>query len=126
MVYAENIDKNIGNNPLSFHAERHLKYKVENNPKFPLNIRDEYDYLVVRYSKNGVLGESRPCYHCIKALQGWNIKIKYVYYSRSTNVDGNNVIHRENLDDMLDNKEIHYCSGVRRRYQVGNIKKRSA
>ena len=121
MVYAENTDKNIGNNPLSFHAERHLKHKLENNPKFPLNYKDEYDYLVVRYSKNGILGESRPCFHCIKALQNWNIKIKYVYYSRCTEVGGDNVIHRERMEDMLENKEVHYCSGFQRRQ---NIKKR--
>ena len=112
MVYAENIDRN-GNNPISLHSERHLYLKYRNNPKI-YNPKIEYDYLVVRYSKNGVLGESRPCYHCITSIQNFpDLKIKNVYYSR--NFNGSNVIHKEKIKDMLDNKPIHFCSAVRRR-----------
>jgi hypothetical protein len=114
MVYAENIEKN-GHNPLSLHSECHLYKKYKNNPKI-YNPKQEFDYLVIRYSKHGVLGESRPCFHCIKSIQSWtDLKIKNVYYSRSFNGE-DYIIHREKINDMLDdNKEIHICNGIRRR-----------
>jgi len=110
MVYATNSTMNK-NNPLSLHSECHMYTKYRKNPKL-YNPKMEYDYLVIRYSKNGVLGESRPCYHCIQSIQNWSdLRIRDVYYSTRTP----GVIVKERVKDMLEDQPIHYCSAYRRR-----------
>jgi hypothetical protein len=55
-------------------------------------------------SKKGEIGESRPCYHCLKSLKKSGIKIKHVYYSTEAKI-----ITREKFKDMI-NVEIYYVS----------------
>lgn len=52
--------------------------------------------IVLRYSISGKLGESRPCYHCLKELQASNLNIKNVYYS-----DINGAIKKEKFSHMI-------------------------
>lgn len=79
---------------MSYHAERNLILKHLKHFKYK---RQSYSYniLVIRLSKNGTLGSSKPCQRCINELNKSHINIKYVYYS---NQDGN--IVRENLKNM--------------------------
>jgi len=44
-------------------------------------MRNEYDLYVIRLSRIGLLGESKPCINCIQRLRESGIKIRYVYYS---------------------------------------------
>jgi len=66
--------------------------------------------LVIRLTKTGKLGESRPCYHCLQRLNDCGVKIKYVYYSTA---DGR--IMREKLSDMIDSPKTYVSLGNRRR-----------
>jgi len=72
--------------------------------------KGKVNLLVVRYTKTGIIGESRPCYHCILHLQKYQTKIAYIYYSTA---DGR--IVRENLMNMLKSHKTYVSHGKRRR-----------
>ena len=62
--------------PISLHAEisalRHIPKSKH---------REEYNLLIFRITRSGLLTSSKPCYHCIKQLmKATNIKIKNVFY----------------------------------------------
>ena len=63
--------------PVSLHAEisalRHIPKSKH---------REEYNLLVLKITKDGLLTNSKPCYHCIKQLmRASNIHIKNVFYT---------------------------------------------
>jgi hypothetical protein len=60
----------------SQHAEMAALYKL--NMK---KCRKQLNLVVIRVSKTGVLGESKPCSNCIKQLQQSKLKFKYIIYS---------------------------------------------
>lgn len=69
---------------------------------------DRLDMVVIRLSKSGKLGESRPCYHCLKSLAKSGYNIRYVYYSTS-----DQKIKREKFTDMINKPNTHISSGFR-------------
>jgi hypothetical protein len=101
IIIGENSSKRLGNTPIYTHAEMDVIRKMYNNKTFNTNKRiDKFDVLVIRVSKIGKLGSSRPCYHCISGMMSTPIvKINYVYYSTN---DG--IIVREKLDRMLESE----------------------
>ena len=101
IIIGENSSKRLGNTPIYTHAEMDVIRKMYNNKTFNTNKRiDKFDVLVIRVSKIGKLGSSRPCYHCISGMMNTPIvKINYVYYSTN---DG--IIVREKLDRMLESE----------------------
>lgn len=70
--------------------------------------KKRYDLLVLRLSKTGKLGESRPCYHCLEKLEKSNINIHNVYYSTK---DG--AIEKEKFNTMKESAKTIYCGGYR-------------
>lgn len=79
-------------NTIDYHAEINAFMKInkwKNRPKI-------LDLLVIRYSKSGKLGESRPCFHCIMKLKQSNIGLRNVYYSTN-----NGIIIKEKFNNML-------------------------
>lgn len=84
----------------SRHAEMDALNKVKSLKNMPRCV----DILVIRYTKSGVLSESRPCFHCIKSLQKSKINIRYVYYSTRFGT-----IVRENFNRM-ENSPLTYIS----------------
>jgi hypothetical protein len=63
----------------SLHAE-HLSYlKLIRSHRFNKNTK--YDLMVLRFTRSGTLGFSRPCRECLHRLKKSNIRIKDVYYS---------------------------------------------
>ncbi len=87
----------------STHAEIDAVNKVitwKNRPK-------KMDLLVIRVSATGILGESRPCYHCLKKMMLSGVNIIDVYYSTS---DGT-IIH-EKFKDMLKSDIVHISFGA--------------
>lgn len=63
----------------SKHAEHHVINKflrLKNKPKL-------IDLVVVRLSKTGKLGQSKPCFHCLLRINSSGLKIKNIYYSLS-------------------------------------------
>jgi len=69
------------------------------------------DLLVIRVSKTGKLGNSRPCKHCLLHLsQNKDVKVRNVYYStRDT------TIVREKFNTMLESDKTYVSSGFRHR-----------
>lgn len=107
-IMGENMMLNRNTYPLSVHAEVNVMNKLKMTPSHIVNPeRTTFDILVIRVSRIGKLGSSRPCYHCLRQMAtNTNVKIRYVYYS---NHDG--TVSREKLDDMLQSKTHHISSG---------------
>lgn len=89
----------------SIHAEADVIRKVGKKRNMPKSV----DIVVIRFSKNGIIGESRPCYHCILAMSKSRLNIKYIYYSTC-----NGDIVKESLCEMVKhNYRSHISSGIR-------------
>lgn len=71
------------------------------------------DLYVLRFSRQGYLGNSRPCSFCINELEKSGFNIKHVYYSN----DKNQII-RENFNYMEKN---HIPSGMRMLQKMRDI-----
>ena len=87
----------------STHAEIDALNKVitwKNRPK-------KMDLLVIRVSPTGILGESRPCFHCLKKIMLSGVNVIDVYYSTS-----NGTIIREKIKDMLKSEIVHISFGA--------------
>lgn len=94
----------------SFHAEYNAIHKLINKPNKP----KEVDLLVIRITKSGILGNSRPCKYCLNHLKNvyqLGITIKNIYYS---NEYGS--INREGFIQMFTNDKQHISSGYRRNF----------
>lgn len=71
------------NKKLSRHAEIDLLCKIKK-----YHFRKQIDILVVRITKNNILGESKPCYYCYQSLKKSKIPIRYIYFStKEGNID---------------------------------------
>ena len=68
----------------------------------------DLDMVVVRFTKDGRLFQSRPCYHCLRTLAAARISIKNVYYSN------NGKMCKEKFCDMIDSPLTSVSSGMRR------------
>jgi hypothetical protein len=117
ITYGENSMRRSNSGLPSTHAEmdglRRIRVHHSRNPK---RNKDCYDIIVIRLSKSGKLGISRPCYHCLKSLSESNINIKYVYYSTG---NGDEIV-RESLNEMLNNEVSHISAGWRRKMGIDN------
>jgi hypothetical protein len=90
----------------SIHAEADIIKKIGRYR----NVPSEIDIFVIRLSKNGVIGESRPCYHCVLKMSKSRLNIKYIYYTQS---DG--TIAKKKFSDMVSRISCLYISnGVKR------------
>jgi len=89
----------------SKHAEMDASQKIMKKKDLPRAV----DYFVIRYTKTGVLGESRPCFHCLTAMNKSKLNIKDVYYSTSEGT-----IVREKFSVMLESDNTYISSGMRK------------
>jgi predicted transcriptional regulator len=64
---------NISENPDLINKLNRIPY-VKNN---------KIDILVIKLSKNGYLGSSKPCMHCLNIMYKSKCKIRYIYYSNN-------------------------------------------
>lgn len=92
----------------STHAEELALQKAIANPR--IKKHKTYDLFVVRFSKAGILGNSRPCRHCILRMMLSDIKIHTVYYSTETGE-----IREEKLTSMLSSEMTYVSTGNRTR-----------
>ena len=86
----------------TLHAEMDAYQKLQ-----PYYKSIDLDMIVVRFTRDGQLRQSRPCYHCIKMLSNSGLSIKNVYYSR----DGD--MHKEKFCDMMHSPLTQVSSGMR-------------
>ena len=82
--------------------------------------REEYNLLVLRVTRSGILTSAKPCYHCIKQLmRATNIKIKYVFYSDPPGIiqciSFNNLI-----DEVINGTYTYISSGYKLRMKLTN------
>ena len=98
-------------NEAGIHAEHDAINKLKplkRNKKFePINI------LVIRFSKNNKLQNSKPCANCIQTMkilpERKGYRIKNIYYSN----DSGNIV-KTNLKN-LENEDLHYSGFYRRK-----------
>jgi cytidine deaminase len=70
--------------------------------------KTSFDLIVIRVSKTGVIGQSKPCYHCLQYLNNkFKYKIKYIYYS----VKGGFI--KIKFDELLGSPNQHISWGNR-------------
>lgn len=106
LVIGENKYSNNNSFIMSTHAEIDALNKLKT--KKNVNIKNnKFDLVVIRLSRTGKLGESRPCFHCLEKLENSNVKIRNVYYS------SNDTIVKEKFNIMKDSDKTIYCSGYR-------------
>lgn len=102
MAIGENI---ILGNDVTKHAEITALERLER-----LNSRNRietYDIVVIRVSRTGTMGTSRPCFHCIRSMMKHpRIRVRNVYYSTNTGA-----IVREKLSEMLETKPPFISAG---------------
>ena len=74
--------------------------------------------LVIRFSKNNKLQNSKPCANCIQTMkilpEKKGYKIKNIYYSND-----NGEIIKTNLNN-LENEELHYSRFYRNKIELNN------
>lgn len=84
LSYGENVLCPYPCQPWTIHAEDSAIRKLPNVPKKRLK---KVDLLVIRTSKTGVLGISKPCHNCIALLQTQlpqkGYRLQKVYYSEN-------------------------------------------
>lgn len=99
-----------GNEP-GVHAEHDVLNKLK--PLKRNKRLESINLLVIRFSKNNKLQNSKPCANCIKTMktlpQKKGYRIKNIYYSND-----NGVILKSNLRN-LENEELHYSRFYRRK-----------
>jgi hypothetical protein len=96
----------------SIHAEHNAIYKIKrhNTQRRFVSNRAKLDILVIRLSRNGTIGYSRPCKNCIIRLMHCNLQINNVYY---TDVGG--IVKMEKLSMMLDSPLTKLSSGDKKK-----------
>lgn len=102
----------INGNEAGIHAEHDAINKLkplEKKKKFePINL------LVIRFSKNNKLQNSKPCANCIQTMkilpQKKGYRIKNIYYSND-----NGEIIKSNLK-ILEKEELHYSRFYRQKF----------
>lgn len=102
MAIGENI---ILRNDVTKHAEMTA---LERLGRISTRNRTEtYDIVVIRVSRTGTIGTSRPCFHCIQTMMKHpRIRVRNVYYSTNTGT-----IVREKLSEMLVTKPPFISAG---------------
>lgn len=103
----------------SIHAEDAGMNKLNsiNNFRRILTRKDKIDIFVIRITKTGVVGNSRPCRNCINRLSKLSYKINHVYYTTN---EGD--IVRERFKDMPHSPLTKLSSGDRHK-QCMNLKR---
>lgn len=92
---------------MSTHAEIDALNKLKSK-KF-VSTKTRFDLMVIRISKTGVLGESRPCFHCLETLENSGVKIHNVYYSTKSGT-----LTKERFSTMKESDKTVYSSGYRK------------
>ena len=96
----------------SIHAEHNavVKFMRVNKLRRFLSSRDKVDIVVLRLSRTGIMGYSRPCKNCITRLMHYNIVINNIYYS---DADGSIIV--EKFSTMYDSPLTKFSAGDKRK-----------
>jgi deoxycytidylate deaminase len=107
LVIASNYIVKDGALP-SIHAEHNALTKLIrlNRYRRMIDRSDKVDLVVIRFSKSGKLGDSRPCKDCLIRLMNSQININNVYYT-----DSSGIMVSEKFPTMFDSELTSYSSG---------------
>ena len=105
---------------LSIHAEMDAFERLPNSRRMR-----EVDLLVIRTSRQGYLGNSRPCRHCLQRLETWaprrGYRIRLVFFTTS-----GGVIASERFFDMIQHVEgAHVTPFYRRPCSIASVTRRA-
>lgn len=119
MAYGENHDSVIGRSYQTIHAEEHAIKKLPHAP--PRKKKTSIDMLVIRTTRNGHLGISRPCLRCTillyTELPSKGYDLRNIYYTLS---DGS--ITKTTITDLvLYQKETPHITQYYRNRNMKNI-----
>lgn len=110
IVYGENSNLSYSGRT-SVHAEHRAIINLKKQKKL-FKLPRFIDIIVIRLSKNGVIGDSKPCHHCLKKMNKFNTYtdkplsiIKNVYYSIK---DG--FLKSEPFENLWKDKDHHHIS----------------
>lgn len=98
---------NIHNTIHSEHDGMRKLFKL-NKRKRILSRTDKIDLLVIRITKTGIIGYSRPCRNCLLRLSRINFNIRLIYYSIN-----NSDVRCEKLSEMIESPLTRISSGYR-------------
>ncbi len=101
---SENILMKKNTNETSKHAEMGVLEKFNESSQFKKN--GKYNLMVINFSGNNELKNSRPCFLCSNAIYKSKKKIKKIYYSTN---DGN--IISESIYSLLNMENMHFSIG---------------
>ncbi len=109
--YGENTFNNNGKG--SCHAEINAAKRLYYNPNLNKRVKN-IDLIVIKFSKSGIFGNSKPCYHCLKSLNKIvkinGYKIKNLIYSI-----GPDSCIKSSLEELLNSKDQHITLFHRRK-----------
>lgn len=116
--YGENMVRQASCNKWTTHAEDNAIRKLPVMPR-KKNLK-KVDLLVIRTSKTGMLGNSKPCIHCLILLQNKlpekGYKLQTVYYT-----DTGGVIHETSLRALLADEDNMHVSRYYREHNYHGI-----
>jgi hypothetical protein len=109
-VASGSSSKMLKHQTTSIHAEDDGMNKLDRVNRFKRTLRskDKVDVLVVRLSKSGVIGYSRPCRNCLIRLNKSSYPINHIYYTDTTTT-----IVRERFTNMFRSHLTKMSSGDR-------------
>jgi hypothetical protein len=81
----------------------------------PSSIRGQKFIVVIRLSKSGRIGMSKPCLGCATSMNNIRIKFNLNYIMYSNLIDNTSVLIRENIDILALDPDIQISSGDSRR-----------
>jgi hypothetical protein len=96
----------------SIHAEHNAlqKFVRLNKYRHYVTNNDKIDIVVIRLTRSGVLGYSRPCKNCLLRLTKSGISINNIYYS-----DGDGSIIVERFNNMFNSHLTALSAGDKRK-----------
>jgi deoxycytidylate deaminase len=96
----------------SIHAEHNAlqKFMRLNKKRRLVKNKEHIDIVVIRLTRSGVIGYSRPCMNCLLRLTKSGISINNVYYS-----DGEGSIICERFNNMFNSQLTALSAGDRRK-----------
>ncbi len=95
----------------SLHAETNAIRKAASNRS--IKNTTSVDIIVIRVSPMGIIGQSKPCFHCMQQMHKARFRISKVYYS---NASGDIVC--ENINQLMRTSTIHIGFGLREKLKI--------
>ncbi len=90
----------------SWHAETNAIRKASSNRS--IKNTTSVDLVVIRVSPTGLIGASKPCYHCMQQISKARLRISKIYYSTAS---GDIVC--ENINQLLRTSIVHIGFALR-------------